>query len=832
MNRSTKVKLALGRFLVLLFIVSFLGPFAVPVEASSATSNGPADSLLQFTSSGHMLGFNRGGVIIVSNDHMLETEFLQSNPVFPLADNAASNENGYTGAPVLSRVTYYNLWDGINLVYSSAEGMIVKSTYYLDSPSETSRIQLGYNRPVCLDSEGNLVISYERGTLQESAPVAWQEIAGEKRTVAAAFILYGEREVGFVLDDYLPGIPVVIDPDTTWNTFLGGTQTDQGYGIAVDSSGNVYVCGESSGTWQGTSAPKRTYTEGNLDAFAAKLDRNGNLIWNTFLGGNGEDIGRGIAVDSSGNVYVCGESTVTWQGTEAPMRAFSGTSSTTRDAFAAKLDSSGNLTWNTFLGGYNTDNGYGIGVDSSGNVYACGYGQSASWPGMTSKRDYYGGIYEAFAAKMDAQGNLIWYTLLGGYTVDLCYGIAVESKGNVFVCGYSNGVWQGTSAPGRPYSGGGPQDAFAAKLDSDGNLIWHSFLGGTLSDFAYGIAVDSSGNVYACGYSNSTWGSPIRTWSAFFDAFAAKLDGNNGNLVWNTFLGGIFSDQGRGIAVDGSGNVFVSGQSNGTWEGTSAPKRAYSDSGDAFAAKLESDGDLSWNTFLGGASSDLGKGVAADVSGNVYVCGYSDYTWQGVVPPVRAHSSDLVDFYYDAFAAKVNSNGEFVLPSPEVNLKAGTDNISSGGNYNFGTRTINSDTEATFTIENQGNADLTITTPLTLDGPDASQFSLTKQPVSPVTAGGETTFIVSFNPVSAGIKTASITILDNDTDESIYTLNLTVNAIPVMGVGGEVKGPNKLDILVPWILLGVILTVCVVIPVLKRRGCTWYKSGKNRHESK
>jgi uncharacterized repeat protein (TIGR02543 family) len=302
------------------------------------------------------------------------------------------------------------------------------------------------------------------------------------------------------------------------------------------------------------------------DAFAAKLNSTGGLTWNTFLGGSGYDTGKGIAVDGSGNVYVTGDSEATWG---SPVRVYTGNS----DAFIAKLISTGGLTWSTFLGGQYNDYGNGIAIDGSGNVYVTGY-SAASW-----------------------------------------------------------------GSPVRAYASSG--DAFAAGLNSSGGLTWNTFLGGSGTDEGYGIVVDGNGNVYVTGASYASWGSPVRAFISGSDAFVAKID-SSGGLTWNTFLGGSGGDAGRGITVDGSGNVHVTGDSEASW---GSPVRAFSSSRDAFAAKLNSTGGLTWNTFLGGSGYDTGKGIAIDGSGNVYVTGESSVTWDS---PVRAYTGGT-----DAFVAKI-----------------------------------------------------------------------------------------------------------------------------------------------------------------------------------
>ena len=425
-------------------------------QGNALSSAGTDDGLLQFASAGHVLGFSEDGIIVASARHMLRTEFLNSRAVAPEADGDVSGGSGASAARPLGRVTYRNVWDGVTVVYEASGASIVKSSYYVAATKEgvqVDRIRLGYNRPVQIDEKGNLLIVYEDGAIIEGAPVAWQETEGGRKPVTAAYVLHGEREVGFSLGDYMPGIPVVIDPVMTWNTFLGGSGDDFCQGIAVDGSGNVYVVGYSLGTW---GSPVRAYSNG-YDAFAAKLDSGGNLTWNTFLGGSTADFGQGIAVDGSGNVYVVGYSPATWG---SPVRAYT----SGNDAFAAKLDSSGALTWNTFLGASGNDNGYAIAVDGSGNVY---------------------------------------------------------------VSGHSTATW---GSPVRAFTPGA--DAFAAKLDSSGALQWNTFLGGSGSDFGYAIAVDGSGNVYVGGVSAATWGSPVRAYTtSTSDAFAAMLD-----LAGNFFL--------------------------------------------------------------------------------------------------------------------------------------------------------------------------------------------------------------------------------------------------------------------------------------------------------
>jgi hypothetical protein len=241
--------------------------------------------------------------------------------------------------------------------------------------------------------------------------------------------------------DYDTTQALVIDPTLTWNTFLGtggAFENDYGQSIAVDSSGNVYVAGHSNATW---GSPVRAYSGSGYDVFVAKLDNSGNLVWNTFLGGSGgEDQGFGIAVDGSGNVYVTGWSAATWR---SPVRSFSGGNA---DAFAAKLSSSGSLTWNTFFGSSGGSGSYGPGVavDGSGNVHLVGH-SNATWG--SPWRAFGGGSYDAFAVKLNSSGSLASNGFLGGFGSDYGYGIATDGGGNVYVVGSSSATWGSPPRP-------------------------------------------------------------------------------------------------------------------------------------------------------------------------------------------------------------------------------------------------------------------------------------------------------------------------------------------------------------------------------------------------
>ncbi len=429
-----------------------------------------------------------------------------------------------------------------------------------------------------------------------------------------------------------------------WNTFLGTQGGDKGLGIAVDSDGNIYVTGMSAASWGSPLMPFVSY----CDAFVAKLDSNGSLLWNTFLGGADWVVGAAVAVDSNGNVYVTGESGATWG---SPVRPFDAGGS---DGFVAKLDRNGSLLWNTFLGAPNVDDdGLSVAVDNVGNVYVGGSSQRY-WGSPISPWTF--GNYNAFVAKLDANGSLLWNTFLGvGQDAD--NRVAIDGSQHVFVAGTGDRTW---GSPLRPYTGG--EDTYVAKLNSDGSLLWNTFLGGDDHDFGEGIAVGGSGDVYVGGWSSGTWGGSQtrRPYTALNDGYVAKLD-TNGALQWNTFLGGGGGDVSGSVAVDGSGNIYLTGSSSATW---GSPIRPYAANDDIFAAKLNSDGWLLWNTFLGGGDYDEDGCVAIDDSGNVYVTFSSYATWGS---PIRPYTSE-----FDAVVAKLQGSGPSITSMTSKTSKPGS----------------------------------------------------------------------------------------------------------------------------------------------------------------
>ncbi len=361
-----------------------------------------------------------------------------------------------------------------------------------------------------------------------------------------------------------------------WARQLGGTLDDQGNGITVDSSGNVLTTGYFRGTvdFDPGAGTSNLTSAGGDDIFVSKLDSAGNFVWARRLGGTGGtsfDRGQGIAVDASGNVLTTGP----FSGT-ADFDPGAGTSNLTsagsNDIFVSKLNSAGNFVWAGRLGGTSADAGFGIAVDGSGNVVTTGQflGTADFDPGAGTSNLTSAGSGDIFVSKLNSAGTFVWAGRLGGTGNDFGQGIAVDASGNVLTTGSFNGTADFDPGAGTSnLTSAGSSDIFVSKLNSAGAFVWARQLGGGSVDQGVGIAVSASGNVLTTGSFNGTAdfdpgaGTSNLTSAGADDIFVSKLN-SAGTFVWARQLGGTSNDQGRGIAVHASANVYTTGFFQGT----------------------------------------------------------------------------------------------------------------------------------------------------------------------------------------------------------------------------------------------------------------------------
>ena len=318
------------------------------------------------------------------------------------------------------------------------------------------------------------------------------------------------------------------------------------------------------------------------------------------------------------------------------------------------------LTYSTFLGGSNNDQGDSIAVDSTGNAYVTGFTISEDFPIKNSYEDTFIGSTSVFVAKMNHDGDsLIYSTFLGGSGIDRAWDIAVDFAGSAYITGVTNSdnfpvkdAYQSQIS--------GVSDAFVTKLTPSGNTIsFSTYLGGSLSDEGKSIAIDLSGNAYISGSTIST-NFPIANayqpaLKGESDAFISKVDSTGGSLIFSTYMGGGLLDVSEDIAIDLNGNSFITGWT----ESTDLPvKNAYqaqlSGSIDAFVTKLDPSGSsMSYSTFLGGKEDDIAHGIEVDHEGNAYIVGETNSTGF----PTKNAYQPLKSGNIDVFITKINPAG-------------------------------------------------------------------------------------------------------------------------------------------------------------------------------
>jgi hypothetical protein len=487
------------------------------------------------------------------------------------------------------------------------------------------------------------------------------------------------HRVGFAVGRYRHDRDLIIDPGIQYTTFLGGSSHETGAGIAVDGNGNAYVVG----TTQSPDFPttvgafRRTGSAGNNpDVFVSKLNATGKaLVYSTFIGGSGFDFGRGIAIDAGGNAYITGQTTSSnfpttggafSRALHIPPNCPRCASADNYDGFVAKLNAAGSgLSYSTYLGGTDIDSPRGIALDGAGNAYVTGETVSVDFPttaGAFSRTER--GAYDMFVTKVNTTGTALAYsTYLGGTQVDDGQRVAVDSAGNAYALGFSSSTDFPTTAGAFDTTANGGFDVTVTKLNPAGSaLLYSTYLGGQGSDSGGGLVVDDSGNAYVAGGSGSTnfptTPGAFDTVSDGNDAFLAKLNAAGSGLVYSTVLGGTASEGAAGVAVDASGNSWLTGTTSSTDFPVTADAAdaSFNGTADAFISEANPAGSaLLYSTYLGGSQSDSGTDVVLDAGGNPYVTGQTfsmDF-------PATTGSFDTVFngdpsiFWGDAFVTKI-----------------------------------------------------------------------------------------------------------------------------------------------------------------------------------
>ncbi|HXJ96266.1 MAG TPA: SBBP repeat-containing protein [Terriglobia bacterium] len=685
----------------------------------------------------------------------------------------------HTDVPTYAQVRYRALYQGVDAVYYGRQGDLEYD--FVVAPGgdpDQVRFRIVGADAVKVDQDGNLVLTTKQGLVTLRCPQAYQGEGANKRRVAVRYAARSKNEYGFEVASYRRDQALTIDPALLLSSYLGGTGGDVAYGVGVDSTGDVYVAGETNSTDFPTKTAFQASNGGGGDCFVSKLNNTGTqLLYSTYLGGSGADAVAGMAVNTGGAVFITGTTyssnfpvaPKTTASNPSSPQAFQTTYAGNGDAFVAVIPSSGSaLTYASYLGGSGADFGQAITFDSAGNAYVTGSTQSPDFPiptGTTPFQSTVAGSSDVFVAKVSPSGTeLLNSTYLGGAQADTGQGIQVDSSGNVYVAGYTFSTNFPTMNPIQGANKGNA-DAFATELDSKlSTLQFSTYFGGSDRDRAFGIALDSSANIYITGDTQSTdfpttTGAPVlqSQYNGNGDAFVVEItNGTTPSTKYSTYLGGTGTDQANGIVIDSSGNAGVVGFTNSSnFPLNDAMQQILGLNGgsgcdtslcsDVFVADVMPGGvQTVYSTFLGGGGADFGQAIAVDGSGDLYVAGS---TSSDNFPALGgAYQGNLGGVAGNAFVAEIEK-----VDAPAVAF--------APQKLNFGSQPVSvTSTTQTVTLVNMGSLPLVINS-IT---PPSSDFTESNNCVGTVAArGGTCTINVTFTPTATGSVTDEFSIDDN-----------------------------------------------------------------------
>jgi hypothetical protein len=749
-------------------------------------------------------------------DAVLRMKLRYANPAVKIAgtDELAGTSNYFIGndptkwrtnVPTYAKVKYEGIYSGIDLVYYGNQRQL-EYDFIVAPGADPRRIAFDVRgaKRIRQDARGDLVLNTGEGEIRWHKPEVYQEKEGERQEIAARYAITDGNRVGFEVARYDASRALYIDP-LIYSTYLGGNASDQANAIALDSEGNAYITGYTFSTnFPTTSGAIQTVCGGAKlcgtygDAFVAKINSAGSaLVYSTYIGGSRADDGRGIAVDSAGNAYVTGLT----DSTDFPtMNALQPTNGGGFDAFVTKINPTGALIYSTYLGGSAQDQGSAVAVDSAGNAYVTGQAESNNFP--TTQGAFQtvcnGGSGcdpegDAFVSKINPSGSALLYsTYLGGSLVDYGFGIAVDSSGNAYITGFTASADFPTMNPLQAAYAGG-YDIFVSKINAAGSaLVYSTYLGGSNEEFGNGIAVDGSGSAYVTGCTASTdfptknplqpsYGGGTSPY-ACGDAFVTKIDPEGSALVYSTYLGGSLNDYGSGIAVDSSGNAYVTGNTDSKNFPAVSLLQKRGGLNDAFIAKLNPAGSaLLYSTYLGGIGNDYGLGIAVDSAGDAYVAGMtnsSDFPTKNPLQAAKAAGND-------AFVAKISY-------APTTTQLTSSVNPSVSGKAVIFAATVSSSSGGTPTGMVTFLDATTVLGKKALSGGVARLSTSILSPGShSISAyyGGDSNFTASTSaPVNQFVLAATTNTLSSSSNPSIYGQAVTFTAVLTSAIGPPPDG--------------------------------------------
>jgi hypothetical protein len=682
-----------------------------------------------------------------------------------------------TNVPTYARVRCKNVYPGIDLVYYGSHHEL-EYDFEISPGADPNKIQFEVKgaRQIRIDGQGNLVLQTGSGELRFKSPIIYQEAQDQRIAVDGRYRLRDSAHVTFRVSHYERNKALVIDPVLVYSTYLGGSGNDQPRGIAVDSAGDVYIAGFTD------SVDFPGATLGSLPAaathvFVAKLDATGShLVYADYLGGNSQDYGYALALDSANDVYVTGSTA----SSDFPVvNPFQGTYPGAFNTFLSKISPDGSaLLYSTYLGGNGSDIPSGIAVDSSGDMILGGYTSSTNFPVANAYQPTVspnqGGMYGdyGFLTKFTPDGSsLIYSTYLGGNSnvplncggtpcwpqpVSAVNGMALDAAGNAYAAGITNtynfpvtsGAYLTTDSTQLNSTVG-----FVSKFNESGALQYSTYFyesSGLLTNIN-AIATDASGAAYVTGIAISDGSFPLTStsicdpavygWGCGY-AFVTKFDPTGSTLSYSTFLGPNNYASPAALLVDANNDAYVLASTSSNSFGTINAIESFNSGNDFLLTEIDPSGTSElWATYLGGNLDDNAAAIASDSKGNLYVTGFTSSTdfpaTQGAFQNTSAGNTDAV-------VLKISSASAPAIAMNPASLQYALQQVGSAS------------APQQVLLRNMGSAPLSISSTLAV-----GDFSETDDCGTSVPAAGTCQLSVTFIPTAAGPRTGSISIKDD-----------------------------------------------------------------------
>ncbi len=567
------------------------------------------------------------------------------------------------GVPNYESVKYSGLWPGVDLIFYANQEKL-EYDFVVAPGADPAAIRLAVsdetaqaNRP-SISADGALVLDTSAGKLRQEPPVFYQRVDDVRQPVDGRYVEAADGAFAFETGGYDRTRELIIDPVLIYSTLVGGGSRDVAFSLAVDAQGAAYITGQTSSRLFPVSVPGSL--RGTTDAFVVKLNPAGTQrLYSVYYGGSGNDTGWDIEVDAQGRAVFSG----TTDSTNLPRQnAFQNVFGGDRDAFAVRLNETGGLIYATYIGGTDLENGFGVASAPDGTAYVTGETRSSDF--LVNAPDAPRGGRDAFVVKISPTGSRLYSQVIGGPGIEGGSDIAVDAASNVYVAGGSSRDFPSTRVEGII---GSPSDAIFFSLDPTGAPRFSLRMGGSGIEEFFRVSVDTNGEIYLAGFTNST-NFPVRKpiqasyGGGEWDATAVKLSAM-GAPLYATYLGGSKGDVAYGGALGGDKTFYVTGRT----ESSNFPTRPNAHQSffgggtqDAFLSRVSASGsELLESTYLGGTATDEGYNVKLDGSGGVYVAGATE---SNNFPTTVGAAQVVQQGGGDAFVAKFSaSNCRFSL---------------------------------------------------------------------------------------------------------------------------------------------------------------------------